>query len=133
MKFSTRTTYGIRAMIKLAENWEKGCVSLGSIAEGENISQGYLERLFAKLKKAKLIKSEKGAGGGYNLSREPAKINLFDVVKTLEGDMALFHCFNDDGKIYCTNKCNCGATTVLSKVENAINSTLKSMKLSDLI
>ena len=132
MKFSTRTTYGLRSMIRLAEGYGKENISLACIAREENISPKYLERLFAKLKKAELIISEKGSAGGYVLSRNPKEITVFEIVKTLEGDMAPFHCLDESGKIYCSSKCKCGATSVLIKVQQAVNSTLKGIKLSEL-
>ncbi len=133
MKFSTRTTYGLRAMIHLARNWDRGSISLSKIANIENISQKYLERLFAKLKKAGLVKATKGAGGGYKLTKKPSQINIYDIVKTLEGKMSPFYCLTEDGKIYCSSKEKCGATHVLIKVQQAVNLTLKSIKLKDLI
>lgn len=132
MKFSTRTTYGLRAIIRLAENWGKGSLALSVIAKDEKISQKYLDRLFAKLKKAKLIKAVKGAGGGYELAVDPGEIEIYEIIKALEGKMSPFHCLTEDGKIYCGNKCNCGATSVLLKVQQAINTTLKNIKLNDL-
>ena len=131
MKFSTRTTYGLRAMIELAKNEKRGSTSLSFISEKEKISLGYLERLFSKLKKAGLVKSEKGASGGYKLASKPAEIIIFDIVKTLEGDITPFRCLGEDGKIKCST--NCGATSMLIKVQDAISKTLKSIKLSDLL
>jgi Rrf2 family transcriptional regulator, cysteine metabolism repressor len=133
MKFSTRTTYGLRAIINLAKNYNQDSISLSSIANNEAISPKYLERLFSQLKKAKLIISEKGSLGGYKLSKSPETITILDIVSVLEGDISLFHCLGDGQEIKCSQKCNCGATPVLVKVQNAVNSTLKSIKLSDLI
>lgn len=133
MKFSTRTTYGLRAMIRLAENWGKGSLALSVIAKDEKISQKYLDRLFAELKKAKLVKAIKGAGGGYELAMNPSEIEIYEIIKSLEGKMSPFHCLTEDGKIYCGNECSCGATLVLVKVQQAINATLKNIKLKDLI
>ena len=133
MKFSTRTTYGLRAMIHLARNWGGDCTSLSNIARKEKISLGYLERLFAKLKKAKLVKSEKGASGGYFLAKNPAQISVFHIIRVLEGKMTPFYCLSEDGKVYCAAKCKCGVTAVLLKVQKAVNSTLKNMKLKDLV
>lgn len=120
-------------MIKLAKECDKGCVSLACIAEEEKISLGYLERLFAKLKQAKLVDSVKGAGGGYTLTKDPKDINLFDIVRTLEGNLNPFHCVDENGKIYCAKNCNCGATSVFVKVQNAVFTTLRSIKLSELV
>ena len=133
MRFSTRTTYGLRAMIHLARNWDRGSVSLSKIANIENISQKYLERLLAKLKIAGLVRATKGAGGGYKLTKKPGQINIYDIIKPLEGRMSPFYCLAEDGKIYCSGKEKCGATQVLIKVQQAVNSTLKSVKLKDLI
>lgn len=120
-------------MIRLAQNSSKGSVSLPSIAKVEGISLGYLERLFAKLKKAGLIKAVIGASGGYKLGQPPSRITIFEIVKVLEGEMSLFHCINEKGKIYCDKKCICGVPLVLIKVQAAINKSLKSIKLSELI
>ncbi len=133
MKFSTKTTYGLRAMINLAKEDSLKSVSLSKIAKEEGISLKYLEKLFSHLKKAKLVQSEVGAGGGYYLNRSPSKITVFDIVKALEGEIAPFHCLSVNGEIKCSVKCRCGATIVLVKVQQAINKTLKDIKLKDLI
>jgi Rrf2 family protein len=133
MKFSTKSTYGLRAMINLAKNWQKGSVSLANIAKEEDISQGYLERLFSSLKKAKLVKSVKGAAGGYKLSGDPKNINVLDIINALEGKTPPFYCVDNDNKVYCSASCECAVSSVLSKVQNAVNSTLKDIKLRDLI
>lgn len=133
MKYSTRTTYGLRAMINLAVNYKKDSLPLSTIAKIEGISPKYLEKLFAILKEAKLIKSEKGSQGGYKLAKDPYEIKIYDIVTVLEGDPSLFHCIGKQGEINCGHACKCGATSVLLKVQEAIDKSLKSMKLSDLI
>jgi Rrf2 family protein len=133
MKFSTRTTYGIRAMIRLAQNKGTGAMPLSRISESENISLGYLERLFSKLMAVKLVVSEKGAAGGYKLSKSPEKINLYDIVSALEGKMSLFHCISEEKELFCKRGCECGASVVLVKVQKAIRDTLRKIKLSELV
>ena len=120
-------------MIKLAKNSQKISISLSSIARDENISQKYLERLFAKLKRANLVMAERGIAGGYRLARNPDRITIYDIIKTLEGRIAPFYCLSEDGKVSCASKRKCGAVEVLFKVQQAVNSTLKSIKLSDLL
>jgi Rrf2 family protein len=132
MKFSTRTTYGLRAMIRLAQHRGGEPLSLAAISRKEKISLGYLERLFARLRKAGLVKAEKGAGGGYRLARSAGKIIVYDIVKALEGKMSPFYCLDEHGKIYCDGHCRCGATAVLVKVQEAVNKTLKGITLDDL-
>jgi Rrf2 family protein len=135
MKFSTRTTYGLRAMIVLARAYKnkQGALSLPQIAQAEELSQGYLERIFAQLKKNKLVIAEKGKSGGYVLVRDPKKIEVLSVVEALEGDLNPFHCVLENGKINCSKKCNCGANSVLIKVQASIIKTLKEISLNDLI
>lgn len=133
MIFSTRSTYGLRAMINLAKQAKLGSVSLAVIAKQENISLRYLERLFASLKRAGLIKAVKGASGGYLLAKSSKQINIYNIIKALEGKLTPSHCTNDKKKIYCSSLCKCEVTLVLSKVEQAINSTLKNIKLSQLL
>jgi len=133
MIFSTRSTYGLRAMINLAKQSRLSSVSLAIIAKQENISLKYLERLFANLKKAGLVKAEIGAGGGYKLAKSAKRINIYDIIKALEGRLSPFHCTGDKKKIYCGQLCDCGVTQVLSKVEQAIAKSLKDIKLIQLL
>ncbi len=134
MIFSTRSTYGLRAMINLAKQQKSGSVSLSKISKEERISLKYLERLFANLKKAELVRAVKGAAGGYSLAKDAEKINIYDIIKALEGKLKAFHCTDSrEKKIYCNEHCNCEVAQVLYKVEKSVNSTLKDIKLSQLL
>ena len=86
MKLSTKGRYGLRAMVDLAVYSEKESVSISCIAQRENISESYLEQLAGKLKKAGLIKSTRGAQGGYRLAKPAAEISVGDILRALEGD-----------------------------------------------
>lgn len=120
-------------MICLSQASEQSPTSLASIAKEEGISPKYLERIFAKLKKAHLIRSEKGASGGYVLTKPAKEIRVLEIVEILEGDISLFHCVNKDGEIKCSSSCSCGATAVLIRVQQAVCSTLNDIFLSDLV
>jgi len=120
-------------MINLAKRQEWGSVALAQIAKEEKISLKYLERLFSRLKKAGLVKAEIGAGGGYKLAQSAKQINIYDIIKALEGKLNPFHCTGKKEKIYCGSLCHCGVTRVLSKVEQAITKSLKNIKLSQLL
>lgn len=133
MQFSTRTTYGLRAVINLARRGDKQSVSLSKIANEEKISLKYLEKLFASLKKAGIVKAAKGVSGGYKLALKPSQTKIYDIIKALEGGMILFHCINEKGKIYCNQKHKCGATMVLAKVQQSVSQTLKNINLSQLV
>ena len=79
MKLSTKGRYGLRAMIDLARYSEKEPVSIGSVAARQEISERYLEQLVALLKKAVLVKSIRGASGGYVLAKKPSEISVGDI------------------------------------------------------
>ncbi|MFA6254740.1 MAG: Rrf2 family transcriptional regulator [Patescibacteria group bacterium] len=132
MKFSTRSSYGLRAIIHLAKNYAQGPYSLAKMAKAEKISQAYLERLFSRLKKADLVLSSKGMAGGYQLARNPSKISVFSVIEALEGQISVFHCLGVNGRVFCGVKA-CPSAKVYQKVQKAITDSLKSMTLKDLI
>jgi len=133
MIFSTRSTYGLRAMINLAKKEKLGSVSLAIIAKQEKISLKYLERLFSNLKKAGLVKAVKGASGGYLLAKSAKQINIYDIIKALEGKLTPSHCSSKNEKIFCSSTCHCEVSQVLVKVEQAISLTLKDIKLNQLL
>ena len=132
MKFSTKTEYGMRAMVYLAKYFNRGTISLTEIAEKEEISHAYLERLIAKLRQAKLVKSVKGVKGGYTLAKSPDKIDLFSIVKALEGPIIVFDCLVENRKIPCNRK-TCLTKKIWQKVQDQIIDVLKKTKLSELI
>ena len=87
MKISTKGRYGLRAFIDLACYGAEEPVSISSISARQEISERYLEQLMAKLKKAGLVKSIRGAGGGYRLAKDAAEVSVGDVLRALEGDL----------------------------------------------
>ncbi|MBU4362714.1 Rrf2 family transcriptional regulator, partial [bacterium] len=101
MKLSTRGRYALRAMIDLAQNQYNNLkpISLRDISLRQEISLQYLEQLFNKLKKADLVKSTRGAGGGYLLAKEAEKINAGDIIRAVEGPIVLVDCILAGKKI----------------------------------
>ena len=85
MKLSKKSRYGLRALIDLAVNSRTELVSLGSIAQRNDISAQYLEHVFSALRKAHIVKSMKGSQGGYILERDPKEITVAQIVEALEG------------------------------------------------
>ncbi len=85
MKLSTKGRYGLRAMVDIAVYSQDSPVPISAIAERQNISVSYLEQLLPKLKKAGIIKSIRGAQGGYMLDKDPKDISAGDILRTLEG------------------------------------------------
>ena len=85
MKLSKKSRYGLRALIDLAVNSRTELVSLGSIAQRNDISAQYLEHVFSALRKGHIVKSMKGSQGGYFLERDPKEITVAQIVEALEG------------------------------------------------
>ncbi len=133
MMFTSKTEYGLRAMVSLAKNKTGEPVSLSKISQEEHISQAYLERLFSKLKADGLIKSSKGAMGGYLLSRQPEKITMYEIIEALEGPLAVFSCMIDDEKKMICSVKNCLTKKVWSELQRNIIKTLRGFTLADLV
>ena len=129
MKFSTRSEYGLRAIVRL-DKIAKKAVSLASIAHKEELSLAYLERLFALLKKADLVKADKGVKGGYYLARQAKQISVLQIIEALEGTVAPFVCVG--GSDY---KCSSGCRIhpVWRKLYSRITKTLSSIKLNSIM
>ena len=140
MKLSTRGRYALRAMIDLAQiqcNNSKP-ISLRDISIRQEISLQYLEQLFNKLKKANLVKSTRGAGGGYLLAKEAKKINAGEIISAVEGPIVLVDCLLADqkNKKNSPKKCkkieDCAIKILLEEVAKKINEKLDSTSLKDL-
>ncbi|NDL68759.1 RrF2 family transcriptional regulator [Anaerotalea alkaliphila] len=89
MKLSTKGRYGLRALIDLAVHSQEGHVPLAKIAERQGLSEIYLEQVFAALRKSGIVKSVKGAQGGYLLAAPPAKVTVGDILRVLEGELTV--------------------------------------------
>ncbi|MBI0576457.1 Rrf2 family transcriptional regulator [Neobacillus cucumis] len=85
MKISTKGRYGLTIMIELAKKYGEGPISLKTIAQANDLSEHYLEQLISPLRNAGLVKSIRGAYGGYILADDPSKITSGDVIRVLEG------------------------------------------------
>ncbi|RST73914.1 Rrf2 family transcriptional regulator [Siminovitchia acidinfaciens] len=88
MKISTKGRYGLTIMIELGKRYGEGPISLKSIAQAYNLSEHYLEQLAGPLRNAGLVKSVRGAYGGYILAKEPAEITAGDIIRVLEGPIS---------------------------------------------
>ncbi len=131
MKLSTRTRYGMRAIIELAQHEEKRPLQLKAIAERQDISVKYLEQLMSLLRSAGFVRSVRGSKGGYILARPADQIRLSEVFRCLEGPVSTTECTEDES--YCERSADCAARDVWKKVEDAIQEVLGAIRLSDLI
>ena len=131
MKLSTRTRYGMRAILELAENDGGSPLQIKIIAQRQDISVKYLEQLMAILKSAGFIRSIRGAKGGYALAKTPSQIKLSDVFYCLEGTVTTAKCI--ENKNYCARATDCVTRQVWAEVQEAIVTVLQSITLQDLV
>jgi len=133
LKISTKGHYGVQAMFDLAQHYGEGPISLKSVAERQDLSEHYLEQLIAGLRKAGLVRSVRGAQGGYILAREPADIKVGDIIRVLEGPIAPVECVNDEDREQCMKAEYCITRNVWEKVRNSIEEVLDSITLEDMV
>src|SRR2546430_13986285 len=97
MRFSTRTEYGIRVMVRLGRRYGSGPISLAELAEQEGLPLPYLEQIAAQLRRMGLVSSRMGVKGGYALARRPQEITMADIALGLEGSLAPVSCLAAGG------------------------------------
>lgn len=132
MKLSTRGEYGLRAMYDLALRQGQGPIPLKDIAERQEISGHYLEQLIAGLRKAGLVKSVRGAQGGYLLGRPPEEITVGDIVRVLEGPIGPTECVTEEEPAFCGRAETCIARRVWARVRDSIVEVMDSITLGDM-
>jgi len=142
MMFSTKAEYGVRVMIELARRGGEGNgdpVPLAEIAEHDELPLAYLEHLVARLRRAGLVTSRRGAHGGYLLARPPQEITMAEVVEALEGSIAPIECISEgaDGRVVCSRESDpdhvCPTKLLWTRVRAQIVSTLTQTTLYELI
>lgn len=133
MKLSTRARYGLRALIDLAIYSEIETVSIQSIANRQNISVSYLEQLMAKLKKAGLVESSRGACGGYRLAQPIDQISVGDVLRVLEGSLEAVECNGYNAVNVCEGAEFCAAKYVWKRINDSITDAVDHLMLGELI
>lgn len=133
MKLSTKGRYGLRAMIDLGIFAVEEKASIKSIATRQQISENYLEQLIALLKKSKLVKSARGAYGGYSLSKPPKDISLGDILRALEGDLNPVDCVSNNDQKVCKGAEACATKFVWKKISDSINEVVNNISLQDLV
>ncbi|MFW6308853.1 MAG: RrF2 family transcriptional regulator [bacterium] len=131
MKISTQGRYGLRALVDLAVHEGSGAIPLREISQREEISERYLEQLFAKLRKAGIVSSVRGAHGGYQLNQNPAEITVGDVMRVLEGNLAPVDC-TETGNSECEFINECVTNEIWMEIKEKIEEVVESKTLKDL-
>lgn len=129
MKLSTKAKYGVYAAVYLGKKYEGGFVNVSEISTDIGVSDGYLEHIFAMLKRNGLVEAQRGAYGGYRLSRTPSEITTGEILRAVEDNLEIVDCLS--GK--CEHRGSCVAHTLWNNLYGKINEYLDSVTLQQLI
>ena len=133
MKLTTKGRYAVMAMADLASNTNVGPISLTEISLRQNISLAYLEQIFIKLKNKKLVKSSRGAMGGYLLEKPASEIKLSNIIFAVDEEVRVLNC-KKNSKKGCNNKSTkCITHNLWDELDQHINGFFEKVKLQDLV
>ena len=133
MKLTTKGRYAVMAMADLAKFSDKGPTSLTDISLRQNISLAYLEQIFIKLKNNNLVKSIRGAKGGYVLEIPPEEIKISNIISAVDEEVKTLNC-KKESKKGCNNKSSkCITHNLWDQLDQHINNFFERVKLQDLI
>ena len=133
MKLTTKGRYAVMAMADLATNLKAGPISLSEISTRQNISLAYLEQIFIKLKNKKLVKSSRGASGGYVLEKPASEIKLSNIIFAVDEEIKMLNC-KKNSKKGCNNKSTkCITHNLWDELDQHINNFFEKVKLEDLV
>ena len=131
MKLSTRTRYGMRAMIEIARNYGRGPTKRRDITDSQGISHSYLENILIALKTKGLLSTVRGADGGFVLEKAPSTVTLYEIVTALEGSIAPTECVENPPD--CSRTQRCAARQVWQKLHEAQVQVLTGLTLENLL
>ena len=132
MKLTNKGRYAVMAMADLASNTNNGPISLTEISIRQNISLAYLEQIFIKLKDNKLVKSSRGAKGGYVLEKPASEIKLSNIIFAMNEEVKTLNC-NKNSKRGCNHKSSkCITHNLWDQLDQHINGFFEKVKLQDL-
>lgn len=131
LRLSTKGQYGVRAMFEIARCCNRGPVTIREISERQDVSVAYLEQILNQLRKSGIIRSVRGPGGGYVLSRDPGRVSIGEILRELEGPVAITSCL--DPKEGCMRVEGCVTHLLWKSLGENIEAFLNSMTLKDLL
>lgn len=133
MKISTTVRYGIRALYELASRKNNEPIQIRDIALNQDLTPRYLEQIFHKLKKSGFITAQRGRKGGYFLLKDPAKITIGDIVRSLEGPIELVYCIGSKNTVEkCSRENSCPTRILWKEISEKISQYFDSVTLRDL-
>ncbi|MCI9367612.1 MAG: Rrf2 family transcriptional regulator [Oscillospiraceae bacterium] len=131
MKISTKGRYALRLMADIAQYGGDGPVSLRDAARRQQLSDKYLEQIVTPLARAGLVRSVRGAGGGYLLTRAPEEYTVGEILRPLEGDLAPVECATD--RDFCQRSRECVTVELWQDIHRAVAAVVDGTTLADLI
>ena len=130
MRLTTKGRFAVTAMLDLALHGDEGPVSLAGISERQKISLSYLEQLFGKLRRRKIVESVRGPGGGYNLARDAARVTVADIIRAVEEPLDSTQC---GGRENCQENQRCMTHDLWEELNTTVYGFLESVNLSQLV
>ena len=130
MRLTTKGRFAVTAMVDLAMRQNRGPVTLAAISERQHISLSYLEQLFGKLRRHKLVNSTRGPGGGYNLAQSAQQITVADIVTAVDEPLDATQC---GGKENCHEERRCMTHDLWATLNEKMYDYLSSVTLADLV
>lgn len=131
MKISTKGRYALRLMLDLALADPGAPIPLRDVAQRQEISDKYLEQIVTPLSRAGLVRSVRGAGGGYLLTRDPSQYTVGEILRPLEGSLAPVSCV--DGSECCERAEQCATLDVWRQIQQAVSGVVDHITLADLV
>ncbi len=132
MKISTKGRYALHMLIDLAEHPNTGYISLNEIAKRQGISKKYLEQIIPILNHSDILRTGRGAQGGYMLARDPSKITVLDILLLTEGSLAPVDCVEEGGAT-CEKSCDCATLPIWKGLAQVIGEYLSGITLQDIV
>ena len=133
---SMKAKYGLRAMTVLAREYGRGPVLIADLATAESIPRKFLELILLELKRKGILESKKGKGGGYHLRKHPSQISVGELIRTLDGTIALLPCVSQTAYRRCEeciDETTCGIRSVMKEVRDATAEILDGTTLEEMI
>ncbi len=131
LRLSTKGQYGVRAMYEIARGYPETPITIKEISERQDVSVAYLEQILNRLRKAGLIRSIKGPGGGYILDKSPENISIASILNELEGPVALTSCLDPEGG--CVRVDSCVTHLLWKALGEQVEAFLRTITLKNLI
>ena len=130
MRLTTKGRFAVTAMLDLALHADQGPVSLAGISARQKISLSYLEQLFGKLRRGRLVESVRGPGGGYNLARDAAEVSVADIVRAVEEPIDSTQC---GGRENCHDNQRCMTHDLWEELNTTVYGFLEGVNLARLV